>query len=125
MIITLVDNMIATTKNMQNMIITDIEDIKLAHHEKLLDRNLHKEEMMMELSSKKQELNNLLRDAMENGVDVNQYRDLVNNLENELKELYRLNGKLAAIVLPVKEMYKEIVDELTAANGGKLIEVSA
>ena len=125
MITQLVNNMISTTKEMQDMMVKDIEDVKLAHHEKLLDRNSQKETLMLELSSKKQELNTLLKDAMENGIDVNQYRDLVNNLEDELKDLYKLNGKLAAIVLPVKEMYKEIVDELTASNGGKLIEVSA
>ena len=54
---------------------------------------------------------------MQNGVDVNIYRQKVDNLEDELKELYKLNAKLASIVLPIKKMYKDIVDELTAQNG--------
>ena len=45
--------------------------------------------------------------------------------QKNLKELYELNGRLASIVLPVKEMYKDIIDDLTKANGGNLVEVMA
>ena len=53
------------------------------------------------------------------------YREEINLLENNLKELYELNGYLASIVLPVKEMYKDIIEDLTKLNGGNLIEVMA
>jgi len=50
----------------------------------------------------------------------------VDSLEDDLKQLYELNGKLASIVLPIKQMYKEMVDDLTEQNGGgSLIDVKA
>ena len=62
---------------------------------------------------------------LKDGEDINDYRDIVDNLEYHLRELYELNGKLASIVLPVKQMYKEIIDDITVANGGTLFEVTA
>lgn len=103
----------------------DIEDIKLANHEKLLERNEVKQNYMQDIVELKSDLNQQLVSAMKNGVDVNIYRDKVNHLETQLRELYALNGKLASIVLPVKQMYKDIVDELSAQTGGNVFEIKA
>lgn len=110
---------------MQDSIKLDIEDIKAAHHEKLLDRNDEKQVMMEDISTLKEKLNALLIDALQNGNDVDVYREKVDQLEDELKVLYKLNTKLGSIVLPIQKMYKDIVDELTAQNGGSLFEVKA
>ena len=103
----------------------DIEDVQLANHEKLLERNDEKLELMKNISDAHQVLNGLLSDAIQNNVDVNQYRNIVDTLEEHLRELYELNGKLASIVLPVKQMYKDIIDDITRLNGGALFEVNA
>jgi hypothetical protein len=121
----LVNQMIEICKNLQDNINLDIEDIKKANHEKLLDRNDYKQNKMNQLASLKQELNLALVEIMEANEDVNKYKPIVDTLEEELRKLYNLNGKLAAIVLPVRQMYSEIVEEITAKNGGSLIEIKA
>ena len=120
-----IDAMIQLSEQLKNAINQDIEDVKKANHEKLLERNAFKLELMTNINNAQEELNQLLMKEMQNGVDVNIYRDQVDMLEITLKELYELNGKLANIVLPVKEMYKQIIDEITRANGGSLVEVTA
>jgi hypothetical protein len=121
----LVDQMIDICKDLQENINLDIEDIKQANHEKLLDRNDYKQNKMDQLANLKQELNLALVEVMESNEDVNIYKPIVDNLEVELKKLYNLNGKLAAIVLPIRQMYSEIVEEITEKNGGSLIEIKA
>lgn len=125
MIEELIKSMMDITHNLQEAIQSDIEDVKKANHERLLLRNDEKQKQMEDLVRLKQDLNNELVKAMKSGIDVNVYRDRVDELEEELKKLYTLNGRLAAIVLPVQQMYKEIVDELTELNGGSLVEIRA
>lgn len=125
MIENIVNKMLVTIENLKQAIKDDIEDIKLANHEKLLERNDKKQAYMEDIVNLKNELNQALVTEVRNGVDVNMYRGIVNNLEEELKQLYALNGKLASIVLPVKQMYKEIVDELTERSGGNIFEIKA
>ena len=120
-----VNKMIDMAITLKKAISEDIEDVKLANHEKLLDRNDMKLQLMEDISASHQELNELLSIAMQNGEDINNYRDVVNSLEEHLKELYELNGKLASIVLPVKQMYKQIIDDITLLNGGSMFEVTA
>jgi archaellum component FlaC len=117
--------MIEKTLSLQNHIMEDIEDIKGARHEKLLDRNEIKLEMMQDLASKKEELNKALLQAIQNGEDVNQYRSSVDTLETELKKLYMLNARLGSIVEPVRKMYKDIVDEIVSEYGSSVVEVKA
>jgi len=112
-------------KNLQKSIELDIEDIKNAKHESLLNRNDEKHNMINEITGLKANLNQELITKMQEGVDVNIYREKVDSLELELKNLYDLNKRLASIVLPVQQMYKELVDEITAANGGNIFDVKA
>lgn len=125
MITTTIEKLHTITLQLQESIKLDIEDVKKANHEKLLERNNSKLEMMENLSSLKQQLNEELSSEYKQGNDISVYKDAVDALERELRHLYHLNGKLSSIVLPVKEMYKEIIDEITATNGGRLIEVMA
>lgn len=121
-----------TIKNMSELIIKlkdsislDIEDIKAAKHEELLKRNDEKHVMIDNITLLKAQLNNELILKIQEGKDVNIYRASVDLLEIQLKELYELNRKLASIVLPVQQMYKELVAEISAANGGKIFDIKA
>ena len=126
MINSIVNEMRSTITQMKNAINDDIEDIKNANHDSLLDRNDSKLEYMNKIMSLKQQLNEQLVHDMKSGIDVNIYRVKVDSLEVDLRQLYELNGKLASIVLPIKQMYKEMVDDLTEHNGGgSLIDVKA
>jgi len=120
-----IQRMSELVKNLQNSIELDMKDVKAAKHEALLSRNDEKHHMINEITELKAKLNQELIAKMEEGIDVNIYREKVDILEIELKNLYDLNKKLASIVLPVQQMYKELVEEVTAANGGSLFDVKA
>lgn len=120
-----IHEMIQLSIQLKNAISQDIEDVRTANHEKLLDRNELKLELMQKINTAQNDLNQMLASQMQNGVDINIFREHVNELETHLRELYELNGKLASIVLPVKEMYKNIIDDISKANGGSLVEVKA
>ena len=119
----IIENMLIQVNQLKDSIQKDIDDIKQGKNEGLLERNDEKHIIINEISSQKQELNSALVNKMQEGIDVNIYREKVDYLEEQLKELYELNKKLASIVLPVKQMYKELVDEITAANGGQIFDV--
>jgi len=125
MVDSIVDEMLCLIRKMEDYINQDIEDIKKARHEELLTRNTEKEEMIEKITSYKQKLNETIIQQMENGVDVNIYREKIDSLEDELKKLYESNRKLALIVKPIQQMYKEIVDEITELNGGQMFDVKA
>ncbi len=120
-----VNRMINLAVALKTAINEDINDVKNANHEKLLERNDDKLELMNQISEAQRRLNQILTEEINNGVDINQFRDDVDLLEYHLRELYELNGKLASIVLPVKEMYRQIIDEISEQNGGMLFEVNA
>lgn len=120
-----IKKMLKLVQELKNTINEDIEDIKKAKHENLLKRNEKKQEMMENIVALKAKLNESLVKSLQNNEDINVYREKVDILEEELKQLHKLNAKLASIVLPVQQMYKEIVDELTVQNGGSIFEIKA
>ena len=125
MIENIIKEMSNLVKNLKNSIEQDILDIKDAKHEELLKRNDEKHLMIDEITRLKSELNKELVRKIEEGVDINIYRQSVDLLEISLKELYELNKKLASIVLPVQQLYKDLVSEITAANGGQIFDIKA
>ena len=125
MIEEIINDMTKIVNKMQDYIKQDIEDIKKAKHEELLNRNDEKQSMIEEIAAYKQQLNQELVKQMQNGVDVNKYREKVDNLENELRTLFELNKKLSLIVEPIQRMYKDIVDDITEKNGGSFFHVKA
>jgi hypothetical protein len=114
-----------TTQKLYNAILQDIEDVKKAKHESLISRNTIKLELMDTLKTLKEKLNNELALEYQEGKDIAVYRESVDELELDLRQLYETNGKLAAIVLPVREMYKDIIDDITQKNGGRLVDLKA
>ncbi|MGB6327614.1 MAG: hypothetical protein WBF48_01695 [Halarcobacter sp.] len=125
MIEEIINDMTKIVNKMQDYIKQDIEDIKKAKHEELLNRNDEKQSMIEEIAVYKQQLNQEIVKQMQNGVDVNKYREKVDNLENELRTLFELNKKLSLIVEPIQRMYKDIVDDITEKNGGSFFHVKA
>jgi hypothetical protein len=125
MIETIINDMTELVSKMQDYIKQDIEDIKQAKHEELLNRNDEKQYMIEKIAAYKLQLNQEIVNQMQNGVDVNIYRQRVDILEDELKNLFELNRKLAFIVQPIQQMYKDIVDDITERNGGDFFHVKA
>ncbi len=120
-----IKDMSALIIKLKNSILQEIEDIKAAKHEELLKRNDEKHIMIEDITLLKAQLNKELMTKIQEGVDVNIYRESVDQLEIELKELYELNRRLASIVLPVQQMYKDLVSEISEANGGKFFDIKA
>ena len=120
-----IKNMSELIVKLKNSISQDIEDIKAAKHEELLKRNDEKHIMIEDITLLKAQLNKELMSKIQEGIDVNIYRDSVDALEVELRGLYELNRKLASIVLPVQQMYKDLVSEISAANGGNFFDIKA
>ena len=120
-----IKKMSALIIRLKSSIVQDIEDIKAAKHEELLKRNDEKHIMIEDITLLKAQLNKELMAKIQEGVDVNIYRESVDLLEIELKELYELNRRLASIVLPVQQMYKDLVAEISEANGGKFFDIKA
>ena len=125
MIENIITNMTQFVLKLKKQINQDIEERKEARHEEHLVRNDEKHFMIDEITNLKAELNKQLILKIQQGEDVNVYRESVDLLEQELKELYELNKKLASIVLPVQQMYKELVSEISAANGGRIFDIKA
>jgi len=125
MVENIVNEMNSLVNELQNSIKLDIADIKEAKHEELLKRNDDKHILIDKISQLKIDLNKELVKKIEEGIDVNIYRPKVDELEEKLKELYVLNKKLASIVLPVQQMYKDLVEEISIANGGNAFDVKA
>ena len=125
MIVKIIENMSDLINKLKISINQDILDIKEAKHEELLTRNDEKHHMIDEIMNLKTKLNQELMSIIQKGEDVNIYRTSVDSLEAELKDLYELNKRLASIVLPVQQMYKDLVSEITAANGGKIFDIKA
>lgn len=110
---------------LQNMIEQDLEDVKKANHKKLSDRNIEKQDYMEKIINYKKELNAEIIKLLKANSDVNQYRQSIDDLEFELKKLFELNRKLGQIVLPIRDMYRNIVNEITSNTGGNIIEIKA
>lgn len=125
MIENIITNMTQFVLKLKESINQDIEDIKEARHEELLVRNDEKHFMIDEITNLKAELNKQLILKIQQGEDVNIYRESVDLLELELKELYELNKKLASIVLPVQQMYKDLVSEISSVQGGRIFDIKA
>ena len=125
MIVKIIENMSDLINKLKISINQDILDIKEAKHEELLTRNDEKHHMIDEIMNLKTKLNQELMSIIQKGEDVNIYRTSVDSLEAELKDLYELNKRLASIVLPVQQLYKDLVSEITAANGGKIFDIKA
>ena len=125
MIENIVKDMSDLVDQLKSSIKQDISDIKEAKHEELLKRNDQKHSMIDEIMNLKIQINKELITLIQEGKDVNIYRESVDTLEVQLKELYELNKKLASIVLPVQKMYKDLVSEITAVKGGQLFDIKA
>ena len=125
MVFEIITQMKQSAQLMKEILNKDVDDVKSANHKGLLERLEEKEILMQKLSDLKVELNKTLVKAYQNGIDINVYRENINDLEIELVELYNLNKKLGHIILPIKEMYGKIAEEISQINGGSLYEIKA
>lgn len=125
MVIEIIKKISLAVKDMKLAIESDIKDIQNANNQNLMERNDKKEVLIDNITQLKNDLNVELVKKVEEGVDVNIYKEEIDSLEDELKELYLLNKKLSNIVLPIQKMYQELVEDLSLLNGGNAFDIKA
>lgn len=125
MIFEIITKMKQSANAMKEILDQDMQDVKNANHKGLIERLEAKENIMQKLSDLKIELNSALVKAYQSGIDLNMYRESINDLESELVGIYNLNKNLGMVILPIKEMYRELAEELSEINGGSLYEIKA
>ena len=125
MIFEIITKMKQSANAMKEILDQDMQDVKNANHKGLIERLEAKENIMQTLSDLKIELNSALVKAYQSGIDLNMYRESINDLESELVGIYNLNKNLGMVILPIKEMYRELAEELSEINGGSLYEIKA
>lgn len=125
MIEKIVNEIIKEVNLLIGLINEDIEDIKKANNDSLLERNDFKLEKIAKIKELKEELNREIIKKIKSGENINKFKPVVDILEEKLKDLYRKNKKLSSIVSPMKNLYNELIEEISANNGGKVIDVKA
>jgi hypothetical protein len=118
-----IDKMIIDVNELIDIIASDIEDVKFAKHESLQSRVDRKNFLVSKLTQDKITLNNLILEAMNRGEDVNIYRVDVDRLEQELLKLQKRNRDFATILMPIKQLYEELINE--SFNGREIVQVKA
>ncbi len=102
-------------KNIQNLIDSDIEDIKQARHDALFERSKIKEHAIVTFESKKAFIDNeIVKLSRQNsGTQLEQLlsdkqQDLLDQLKQELLTLKEKNRYFAKLLLNVSEFYNSL-----------------
>ena len=109
------DNLITITKQ-------DIEDIKLAVHTPLFERNREKDKLVAQFSTLKSQIDSILVERNKQGIELD---DMLNSEESELldifreklKEFYTIHKKFAKMALVVTNFYNNLVNKI---NGNEV-----
>ncbi|NWF67177.1 MAG: hypothetical protein HXX81_06890 [Campylobacterales bacterium] len=98
---------------------SDIDDIKLAHHDELFKRNKIKDELIVSFENKKSlinsEISKLISQNRDKSLDELLSDDIKNGLDEFQKNLALLkdiNKKYARMVLAVSEFYNSVIERL-------------
>ena len=107
--------------NLINITNQDIEDIKVANHEVLFERNKTKEELLSQFISLKSQIDSILVKRSESGLDmskiINPEEDkLLGEFKNKLQEFYTIHKKFAKMALIVTNFYTNLVDKTTGVE---------
>ena len=104
----------------------DIEDIKLAKHERIFERSKIKEELISSFQNKKAMIDNEISKLMQTHPDLGienllseDDQSQLASLKEQLLELKSLNKRYAKLVLTVSEFYNSLLETMvpTEMNG--------
>jgi len=108
--------LIQTNNNLDKLIditLQDIEDIKLANHEPLFQRNEEKERIVQEFASQKNHIDTILLQRSESGLTLeNMLNDEESNLFEEfkikLRNFYEIHKRFSKMALLVTNFYNNL-----------------
>ncbi len=101
---------------LESIIKKDIEDLKSGNSDNLITRNEQKQTLVNKIQQTKHDLDNSLMALYNNGNDIEPYRSLIDNVEHKLHQLNKTNNELAYILLPLKDMYDNIIGDFFKEN---------
>jgi hypothetical protein len=108
--------LIQTNNNLDKLIgitLKDIEDIKLANHEPLFQRNEEKERIVKEFASQKTQIDTILLQRSESGLTLeNMLNEEESNLFEEfkvkLRNFYEIHKRFSKMALLVTNFYNNL-----------------
>jgi hypothetical protein len=112
--------LIQTNNNLDKLIgitLKDIEDIKLANHEPLFQRNEEKERIVKEFASQKTQIDTILLQRSESGLTLeNMLNEEESNLFEEfkvkLRNFYEIHKKFSKMALLVANFYNNLTNRV-------------
>jgi hypothetical protein len=108
-IINQIDKVIILTKE-------DIYDLKHGDFNNIMKRNSEKQILVDNIKNMKKILDSDIITKAQNGANVEIYRSTINDVEKKLNNLNDVNGQLAQILLPLKDMYNSIINDFFKEN---------
>jgi len=113
-------SLISINNNLDNLIdITkqDIEDIKIANHEFLFQRNELKEKYLQEFIQQKSQIDSILVKRSESGLDISQLINpeedkLLGEFKQKLQEFYEIHKKFSKMALLVTNFYNNLMRKI-------------
>jgi len=111
-----------TLDNLINITKQDIEDIKLAKHEALFQRNSLKEKYLQEFIQQKSQIDSILVKRSESGLDISQLINpeedqLLGEFKQKLQTFYTIHKKFAKMALLVTNFYNNLMHKI---NGNEV-----
>ena len=113
-------SLISINNNLDNLIdITkqDIEDIKIANHEFLFQRNELKEQYLKDFTHQKAQIDSILVKRSESGLDISQLINpeedkLLGEFKQKLQEFYEIHKKFSKMALLVTNFYNNLMRKI-------------
>jgi len=99
----------------------DIDDIKKANHDALFDRNINKYKIITQFTSLKQEIDTILLNRSESGLDISQMLSeeediLLSEFKEKLSKFMEVHKKFSKLVFTITHFYNNLVNKVTDAE---------
>ena len=106
-----------TLDNLINITKQDIEDIKIANHEALFQRNSLKEQYLKDFTNQKSQIDSILVKRSESGLDlenlINSEEDkLLSEFKQKLQEFYTIHKKFSKMALLITNFYNNLMHKI-------------
>jgi len=110
-----------TLDNLINITQKDIEDIKLANHDNLFQRNEEKEKLISQFVSFKSQIDSILVKRSESGLELSQIinkeeDELLGEFKNKLEEFYTIHKKFSKMALLVTNFYNNLLHKVSGSE---------
>jgi cellulose biosynthesis protein BcsQ len=111
-----INNILVDIRSLVLLIDQDINDLKTGGSKEVLSRNKLKQELINNIINYKKNIDIQLKNEYKLFNNIDKYKDNINNIEIELSYLNQKNNELAYILLPLKDLYDNIIQDFFHQN---------